>query len=210
MSPPENETDVDESSGVTALRPVPNKPARLFELSESDSTHYFSATELLERGKALAASQAAEASAQPTPEPAPEPGAPAESPSAFAQFRRATLPRKALAVLLPLACVLLLAKPLLKQPAPNTLGKPIASTFASLVPAAPKLVPTAPSAAVAAVSVSLPRGVTAAHAAADSVATGDFSRALALYRELSQRQPKNAAYREAARILSERAQTRSP
>jgi hypothetical protein len=52
--------------------------------------------------------------------------------------------------------------------------------------------------------------MTAAHAAADSVATGDFSRALGLYRELARREPQNQAYREAARILGERPQTRSP
>ncbi|HYQ44846.1 MAG TPA: hypothetical protein VER11_22830 [Polyangiaceae bacterium] len=208
MSTPQNEIEADESSGVTALRPVPSKPARLFELSESDSTHYFSATELLERGKALAASQATEASAQPTPEPAEAPEAAAQSPGALAQFRRASLPRKALAVLLPLACALLLAKPLLKKPTPSTVSKPIASPSASIVPKTPERAPAAASAALT--SISLPRGVSAAHAAADSVAMGDFSRALALYRELSQREPKNAAYREAARILSERARTRSP
>lgn len=207
MSTAQNETDVDENSGVTALRPVPSKPARLFELSESDSTHYFSATELLERGKALAVSQAAAASTQPAPEPPPEPGPTVENPSALAQFQRTPLPRKALAVLLPLGCALLLVKPLLKPQASNTISKPVASASASLVPPAPRLEPVATGAAVPAVS--LPRGVTAARAAADSVATGDFSRALALYRELSQREPKNPAYREATRILSDRTQTRS-
>jgi RNA polymerase-interacting CarD/CdnL/TRCF family regulator len=52
--------------------------------------------------------------------------------------------------------------------------------------------------------------VTVAHAAADSVATGDFSRAAALYRELARREPKNQAYSQAARILTERTQPRAP
>jgi hypothetical protein len=78
MSRPQNEIDVDESSGVTSMLPVANKPARLFELSEGDSTSYFSASELLERGKALAAKTAESVAppavnAVPEPEPEPEP-----------------------------------------------------------------------------------------------------------------------------------------
>ncbi|HEY0465837.1 MAG TPA: hypothetical protein VGC79_16605 [Polyangiaceae bacterium] len=207
MTTPQNEVQTDENSGITAvttLRPVPVKPARLFELAESDSTTYFSATELLERGKTLAALESA-AQARPelpaVPEAAPRPGW-------RAQFRRASLARKASAVLLPLLCVLLLVKPRLEkseQPAPS---KPSASVAAPAAPAKAQLVSPPPSASVA--TLALARGVTAAHAAADSVATGDFSRAASLYRELSRSDPKNPAYSEAARILSERAMARAP
>jgi len=59
-------------------------------------------------------------------------------------------------------------------------------------------------------ALALPHGVTLARAAADSVATGDFSRAAVLYRELSRREPNNPVYAQAARILAERAQTPAP
>jgi len=199
--------DVDESSGVTALLPVANKTARLFELSESDSTSYFSASELLERGKALAA-RTAESLTLPAvnavPEPEPEP-APAPEP----QIRRTSFSRKTLAVLLPLLCAFLLAEPLLKEPKPKPVQKPAPSAAAPSAAALSTLTPPVASTAPDTPPV-LPRGMTAAHAAADSVATGDFSRALGLYRELARREPKNQAYREAARILGERAPTRSP
>lgn len=213
MSRPQNELDDDESSGVTSLLPVANKPARFFELSEGDSTSYFSASELLERGKALAA-RTAEASAQPAvnavPEPEPEPAPAPERPGWFAEFRRASFARKATAILLPLLCVLWLAKPPFRRSDPKVVSKPSPSAAAPSASASEKaIVPQVASAAPDAPPV-LPRGVTDARAAADSVATGDFSRALALYRELSRREPKNQAYREAARILGERAQTRAP
>jgi hypothetical protein len=203
MSTPENDLDVDESSGVTTLRPVAPKAARLLELSEGDSTQYFSATELLERGKALA-SRASEPTPPPTLEPVVEPEATAPRLGLVAQFRQASFARKASALLLPPLCVLLLAKPLIKKPEPPALNQLSATVEAPIAPPPPK--PTAP---LPSATLALPHAGTLAHAAADSVATGDFSRAAALYRELSQREPKNPAYREAARILSERAQ-RSP
>lgn len=207
MSRPQDEMDVDESSGVTALLPVANKTARLFELSESDSTSYFSASELLERGKALAARTvesvpppAVNAVPEPEPELAPAPAPP---------IRQTSFARKALAVILPLLCAFLLAEPLLRKPEQKAVPKPTPSAAAPSATALLAITPPVASAAPDTPPV-LPRGVTAAHAAADSVATGDFPRALSLYRELARRDPKNQVYREAARILGERAQTRSP
>ncbi|HYQ03425.1 MAG TPA: hypothetical protein VER96_32345 [Polyangiaceae bacterium] len=216
MSRPQNELDVDEDSGVTSLLPVANKPARFFELSEGDSTSYFSASELLERGKALAA-RTAESSpppavnAVPEPEPEAEPTPAPERQGLVGEFRRASFARKASAVLLPLLCVVWLAKPPFKRSEPRVVSKPNQSVAAPSASALAKtIVPPVASVTPDAPPPVLPRGVTAAHAAADSVATGDFNRALALYRELSRREPKNPAYREAARILGERAQTRAP
>jgi predicted component of type VI protein secretion system len=188
---------------------VPAKPALLHELAESDSTSYFSATDLLERGKALSA-QASEPSPAPAQEVLPsELEAAPQRTGWLAQFRRASLVRKALAVLLPLLCVVLLAKPVLEKSRHRSASQPSASVAAPSAPAQPTLTSPQPSASVA--PLALPRGVTAAHAAADSVATGDFSRAATLYRELSRREPANLAYREAARILSERgAQAQTP
>ena len=212
MSRPQDEVDADESSGVTTLLPVVSKTARLFELSESDSTSYFSASELLERGKALAARTAESlppSAVNAVPEPEPE-----LPPLPERQIQRTSFARRAIAVLLPLLCALLLAEPLLKKPEHKTINQPIPSaaapsTAAPSASALGKIAPPVASATPDAPPV-LPRGMTAAHAAADSVATGDFSRALALYRELARQDPKNQAYREAARILGERAQTRSP
>ena len=226
MSAPQNDVDVDETSGVTTLRPMPAKPARLSDLAEGESTQYFSASELLERGKALAAH-----SSEPAPPPVP-PVTPAASvvepapqrPGWRAQFRQASLARKAIAILLPVLCLLLLAAPRfdkLRHPTPT---KPSASVAVPPVPALAKVAKPLPNAAVlpiaaappsaaapsSAAAITLPRGMTWAHAAADSLATGDFARAAALYRELSRREPANQAYREAARILSERTVTRSP
>jgi len=206
MSTPQNDMDADESSGVTTLRPVPVKPARLLDLSESDSTQYFSATELLERGKLLAAQ-----ASQPSPPSIQQVLSTLETaPSRagwLAQFRQASLPRKAVAILLPLLSVVLLAKPMLENAERPTPSKPHASVAAA-VPAPLKLAAPAPAASVA--LPALARGITVAHAAADSVATGDFARAAALYRELSRRDPSNQAYGVAARILSERARTQRP
>ena len=207
MSRPQNDIDADESSGVTTLWPVPAKPARLFDLSESDSTHYFSATELLERGKTLAAD-----TGEPLPPPAQQVGSALEParrrPGWLEQLREASLGRKLSALLLPLACVLLLARPLLKEAEHHVASKSKAAVAVPITATEPKRVAGAPSATASAFA--LPRGVTLAHAAADSVATGDFSRAATLYRELSRREPTNQAYSVAARILSERAQARTP
>jgi len=207
MSRPQDDVDADESSGVTTLLPVANKTARLFELSESDSTSYFSASELLERGKALAA-RTAESSTPPAVNAVPEPN-PEPAPAPERQIQRTSLARKAIAVLLPLLCALLLTEPLLKKPEQKAINQPSPSAAAPSASALAKITPPVASAAPETPPV-LPRGMTAAHAAADSVATGDFSRALGLYRELARQEPKNQAYREAARILGERAQTRSP
>jgi hypothetical protein len=209
MSSPQSDADADESSGVTTLRPVLAKPARLLDLTESDSTHYFSASDLLERGKALTVP-----SGLPEPPPTPEGSsapvlAPAR-PSWLAQFRRASSGRKASALLLPLLCVGLLAKPMLeKAKSPTTASKPSAGPTVPIASAEAKPPATPPPSATIS-ALSLPRGVTLVHAAADSVATGDFSRAAALYRELSRREPTNPTYSVAARILSQRARARTP
>ena len=206
-SSPQDDADSDESSGITTLRPVPVKQARSFELAESDGTQYFSAAELLERGKALAAHASEPASPLVQEAPPPTPAALSRS-SFIAQFRQASALRKASALLLPLLCVLLLVKPLLKRAEPRAAREPSANIAAKLVAVESKLV--APPQSPPASEITLPRGVTMARAAADSVATGDFSRALALYRELARREPENRVYAEAARILSERAQVRTP
>jgi outer membrane biosynthesis protein TonB len=143
------------------------------------------------------------------PEPEPEP-----PPLPEREVRHTSFARKAIAVLLPLLCALLLAEPLLKKPEQKTINQPnpsasAANAAAPSASALAKLTPPVASATPDTLAV-LPRGMTAAHAAADSVATGDFSRALGLYRELARREPQNQAYREAARILGERPQTRSP
>ena len=207
MSRPQNDVDADESSGVTILQPVPAKPARLLGLSESDSTHYFSATELLERGKALAAH-----TSEPIPSPAQQarsaPETPRRGPGWLEQLREASLGRKLSALLLLLACVILLARPVLKKAEHHVASKPKAAVAVPTIATEPKRAVAAPSATASAFA--LPRGVTLAHAAVDSVATGDFSRATTLYRELSRREPTNQAYGVAARILSERAQARTP
>ena len=197
MTTSQNEVEVDESSGVTALRPMPAKPARLFELAEGDSTAYFSASELLERGKALSA-HAEEPEADPRPPRA----------SWLTQFGRASWTRKVSAIALPVLCVLLLARPLLQKSQKPVLSKP--SSGAPVPELLVQAKPAVPPPSASSTTLLLPRGVTAAHAAADGVATGDFSRAATLYRELSLREPQNQAYREAARILSKRTQTPSP
>jgi len=216
MSSPQNEVETDESSGVTTLRPVPVKPARLLDLAESDSTTYFSASELLERGKALAAHSSEPAppaahSSEPAP-PAIEPTASvleaAPPPGWRAQFQRASLARRTAAILLPLLCLLLLVKPQLEKLGRAPASKP--SSSVATTSAATPVQRAVPQPLASVETVALARGVTAARAAADSVATGDFSRAAALYRELSRREPRNLAYREAARILNERVQPRAP
>lgn len=207
MSTPQNDLDSDESSGVTTLRPVPVKPARLIDLAESDSTQYFSASELLERGKALAAlaSEPTAPRAQPAP---PQPPATPRRSGWLGQFRQASLARKTAALLLPLLCALLLALPALKKAVRPAISQPIASVPAPVVPAQAKLSAPPPPTALAP-ALALPRGMTFAHAAADSLATGDFSRAASFYGELARREPENQAYRVIARILSERVQART-
>jgi len=101
-----------------------------------------------------------------------------------------------------------LVKPRLEKREQPTTSEPSPRAAAPIVPPQPKHAPPAPISDVE--TPILPRGVTVAHAAADSVATGDFSRAARLYRELSRREPTNQAYREAARILSERTPARAP
>jgi len=205
MSTSQNGTDIDESSGITTLRPAPVEPALLRDLAEGDSTQFFSASELLERGKALAA-QASEPA--PAPQPTQHPPSTLEAaprrPGWLTQFRRASAARKASALLLPLLCLLMLIRPMFKRPEHRGANAPRPSSSAPVVVARPSLVTTPP--VTPQIPLALAHGVSLAHAAADSVATGDFARAAALYRELARHEPKNQAYSEAARILSERAQ----
>ena len=133
MSAPQDDADDSEQSGVTSLRPVPVKPARLVDLAEGDSTHYFSASALLDRGKALAAQ--ANEPAPPRAEPAALPAEAApprvvetvpQRPSWRVQFQQASGARKAAAILLPLLCLALLLKPAFKLVRPPAASAPSA------------------------------------------------------------------------------------
>jgi hypothetical protein len=202
----QNELEADESSGITSLRPVPVKTASYAELVDGDSTHYLSVSELLDRGKGLGA--------QPCESPLlPQPAAPDVGFTARAdpnlwrlwrQFRAAPAPLKASLVLLPVALValLLLAKPVVHRPLGAAPGMPSARIARPIVAALMTKLPAKP--VLAASQVVLPRGVSLVRAAADAVATGDFSRAAQCYRELALREPNNRAYVEGARILAER------
>ena len=209
MSAPQNDVDSDESSGITNLRPVPVKPVRYSDLTESDSTQYFSVSELLERGKALAAPASPPVAEPEAVAPEPPPSVPI-NPSLLRRFRAAPWPRQLSAVLLPLAALLLLVGKLFQQsPSPAPSSAPSSQPPPAVVSAPPRALP-APALVATAPEPTLPRGVSLARAASDSLATGDFSRAAAYYRELSMREPTNPAYAEAARILAERAAARTP
>lgn len=194
--------DEDESSGVTSLAPVPTKTMRLGVIHDADRTEYFSATTLLERGKTVAVREQTTARETPPPVALGQP----PKPSIWQQFQQASLARKASAVLLPLLLSMLVLKPVFKKSKHASLPAPSA-TVALPSPAlpAPKLAATPPEP-----PLTLPRGVSLEKAAADSVAVGDFQRARGWYRELLRREPQNAAYREALRILERRVQAHSP
>jgi len=205
--------EAEESSGVT-MAPVPVKPTRL-DLDESDRTQYFSITALVERGKAVASRALPPVAPAPSTERPhvttlpPEPGP--KKPGILQQIREASFPRKASAVMLPLLIGLLLFKPLKKNPSPSA-ADTAETTTAMTTPkavAAPEPEPQL-AATPAEPPPTLPKGMSLERAAADAIAAGDFGRALALYRELSRRQPDNAAYREAARILERRAKDKLP
>lgn len=221
---PQNDVDLeDESSGVTALSPVPVQPARFGDLSESDNTQYFSVKELMDRGKALAqdASPPAQAASQPPlpvystpPVAAPVPAAAVPArPSALEQLRDASLARKAILVILPLLLALFVLKPPFKKRAPVAASPAVPAASAKAKPE-PTPAPLPESEPVVAEDVEQPiklgRGVTLQRAAADSVAAGNFEQALSAYRELARREPSNAAYAEAVRILSARVSSRVP
>jgi hypothetical protein len=205
--------DEEESSGVTSLVPVPVKPVRLSGLDENDRTQYFSVGALLERGKAVAAREQERGLHEPATPPAePLPGVPLE-PGLLQQIRQASFARKASALLLPMLILLLVVKPVFKKP--KHAAAPAAATSAASLPSAsasapapavePKLAatPAQPPPAV-------PRGVSLEKAAVDAVAAGDFTRALALYRELSRREPQRAAYKDAALVLERRVRAQTP
>lgn len=204
--------DAEESSGVT-MAPVPVRPTRL-ELDESDRTQYFSVTALVERGKAVAAraeepAPPAAATERPQMTSVPAPTLPVKS-GILQQIREASFARKASAAMLPLLIGLLLLKPVFKKSEASSTPASAATTTALTTPKAvvapePKLAPTP-----AEPPPTLPKGTSLERAAADAIAAGDYERALGLYRELSRRQPANAAYREAARILERRESEKRP
>ena len=213
-----------EQSNVKTLSPVPVKTMRLSGLSDPDCTQFFATGALVERGKAvslreqarleyergMAARAADEAAARaaavaPGPSVAPVPS----KPGPWQQFRGASWPRKASALLLPLLIALLVLKPVFKKPVPLTApaSAPVAASSAPLaaelaVPSAPKLAPTP-----AQPPPTLARGVTLEKAAVDAIAAGDFTRALTLYRELSRREPGRQVYQDALSILERRVRT---
>lgn len=222
--------DSEESSGVTTtMATVPAKTLRLSELEESDRTAYFSVTALLERGKAVAARSEPPAAAAPPevsapPVPAERPQvtylAPDTSlpkkPGPWQQLREASLAKKAIVVMLPLLMGVLVLEPAAKKPRPaagtSAAAAADGSPHAPVVPRevtaedAPRLLATTP----AEPPPALPKGVSLERAATDALSAGDFPRALGLYRELSKREPNNAAYREATRILERRAKEKLP
>ena len=196
--------DEEESSGVTSLAPVPIKTMRLSALQDADRTQYFSVNTLLERGKTVAAREQTRLSETPPPLAQQQPA----KPSIWQQIQQASLARKASALLLPLLISMLVLKPVFKKPKHGSAPVPSAAASVALRSPAlptPKLAATPPEP-----PPTLPRGVSLEKAAADSVAAGDFQRAGGLYRELLRREPKNAAYREALRILERRTQAHSP
>jgi hypothetical protein len=209
-----NDVDEHESSGITSLLPVPVKTVRFDDLDESDRTQFFSVDQLLARRKS---SLGSEASSEPSgPETATGAAAPPGMPKTrrsgpLQAFREASFARQASAVMLPLLLGLLLLKPVFRKPSQHAPGAPAAASIAKLkAPVLPRAAEVTSRPAAAAARPILPKGVSLERAAADSIAGGDFTRARALYRELSQHDPSNLAYREAARILEERARARTP
>lgn len=205
--------DEEESSGVTSLAPVPIKTMRLSVLHDADRTQYFSVNTLLERGKTVAAREQVNSAVGPPPSlariaevsetPPPMVKMQPPTPSIWQQVQQASWARKASAVLLPLLISMLVLRPVLKKPKHGSLPAPSAAASVALPSPAfptPQLAATPPEP-----PPTLPRGVSLEKAAADSVAAGDFQRASGLYRELLRREPQNAAYREALRILERRA-----
>jgi hypothetical protein len=212
--------DAEESSGVTSLAPVPAKPTRLSGLDENDRTQFFSVGALLDRGKAEAAREqvrvareqvravmAAAAAASAVPHASHEPRKPARA-GILRQIREASFARKASALLLPLLIVLLSFKPVFKKPKQGAVRAPLAVVVTSPQPDAPPQLKLATT--PAAPPPTLPRGVSLEKAAADAVAAGDFMRAVALYRELSRREPARAAYTDALAILERRVRAKAP
>ena len=207
--------EAEETSGVTSLAPVPVKTMRLSGLSDSDRTHFFHVSTLLERGKALAARD------QQQLPPAPAPEAVVDEPierfvkvSLWQRVRDASFARKASAVVLPFVAGMLLLEPILKKPEPPSAPPPAAQSAApplaaAALPAEPEPATALPTTAPE-VPLTLPRGVSLEKAAVDAVAGGDFQRALTLYRELYRRSPSDAAYQQAVKILERRLRVQAP
>jgi hypothetical protein len=130
-----------------------------------------------------------------------------------ATWRETSLPRKASLILMPFVMALFTVayvKPVLFPKTARRAAPPASVAVArhaasAQVPAAP----TAPaSAAPAAREEPAPAGdprVTPQRRAADAIAEGDQTRALVHYRRLARAHPEVAAYREALRILEQRA-----
>jgi hypothetical protein len=188
--------------------PPPSAPSAPVNPPGAESTHYFSVEELL--GRRSPASIAEPAPALPE---VPSAGKVAKEPSGLAAFRAASPARKAILAVLPLLIGLVLARPALRDRfAASAHSVPSATIYeapaAALQPSAdpqpsPPLAPPVP-------KMSLPNGVSLARAAADSVAAGDYARALALYRGLAAREPHNPAHARAVSILEQRARQAGP
>jgi len=173
--------------------------------------------------------------AQPAPQPiaAPPPAPPTvEKPKPLdqlkAQWKQASLPKKAIAILLPLAFVMVIFG-LDDDPPPRAATKPAPSASASaktaksakpeksaepedLEPEKPTPAPIATAAKPApspANTKTAPAAVssqkTAERAAVDAVAAGAWEPAAKMYDELAKQHPENPAYKEAARILRAKA-----
>jgi hypothetical protein len=124
--------------------------------------------------------------------------------------------RKATLVVLPLMLLLVSLKPIFK-PRPSPAKRAIAAAAiapsarnteppapaAALVPARAPLEPSPASAAAAAGlnGVAVKPGVSLERAATDSLASGDYARALELYRALAAARPEAPAYSSAVKVL---------
>jgi predicted component of type VI protein secretion system len=208
------------------MAPVPAKTVRLSDLDESDRTAYFSATALMERGKAVAARAEPPLAPQAPPSAMAEPLAveppqvttvtsdaiPTRKPGILQQLRDASPARKGMLIVLPLLLGVVAVEPWLTKAAETGAAPAAAAARSMVVPqrvaeSAPKplLAPTP-----AEPPPAPPKGVSWERAASDALVGGDYPRALGFYRELLRRSPENAAYREAVRILERRAQGQKP
>jgi hypothetical protein len=154
------------------------------------------------------------------------PAAPGAKPSFLQKFRALPRSRKLVYAALPicmLAFIVIFEEDEPVQPAElaPSASAPLASASA---PAVPSVAPTAANevvdAAIAPVDAGVtvpvdaaappekpklaPGEVTKDRAAVDAVASGDFPKALKLYKELATENPKNEAYRRAVEILERR------
>jgi hypothetical protein len=166
------------------------------------------------------------------PETAPPPGStPSEEPTGgglAASWRRTPAPRRALAIMMPLAIVVLLARGrlagsgLFSTSAVAAMAHPAATTPPTLPPSQPPAVASAapPGSSSAAPTSNAkrasspspsggdanraPDGKTFERQAADFVASGDYPSAIQIYEQLASSHPDRPAFRDASRILREK------